>query len=131
MHGIACINKDKAITGQGLHLIIHEMMHSLADPSVKAIFRGKEGLVLGDEGVNEFFARLVHLIFKSLTGDVFNSIIGSPKGGGAHGNLFSANNRGVYGDLMNRMEYTDLEHFYDEDELMRLARFYFLGRTDG
>lgn len=50
------INQGSAEASVGLHLLTHELMHTLADPTTVATLR--QTAHMGDEGPNEFFARL-------------------------------------------------------------------------
>lgn len=67
INGIPCINTDKAEQSVGLHLLTHEIMHTIADPKVADALRALQSM--GDEGPNEFFARLasIHLKFDENT----------------------------------------------------------------
>ena len=58
--GYIIINIDKTESKLGLHLLCHEIFHSLASPAVVENLR-KEGGNMGDEATNEFIARLVSL----------------------------------------------------------------------
>lgn len=52
------INRDSAESSVGLHLLTHEMMHTLADKNTVASLTDSGKILLADEGPNEFFARL-------------------------------------------------------------------------
>jgi len=53
------INQGSAEASVGLHLLTHELMHTLADPETVNTLRGSA--TMGDEGPNEFFARLASI----------------------------------------------------------------------
>jgi hypothetical protein len=58
------INRDSAEPSVGLHLLTHELMHTLADPTtVRALLDSDSPthIHMGDEGPNEFFARLASI----------------------------------------------------------------------
>jgi hypothetical protein len=58
------LNKGSAEPSVGLHLLTHELMHTLADPTtVRALLDSDSPthIHMGDEGPNEFFARLASI----------------------------------------------------------------------
>lgn len=75
------INQEVVVQKEkGLHILIHEMMHVLANPDfVKKIRKDGESITNNDEGVNEYFARLVSInyfenpnsLYKEEIGDIY------------------------------------------------------------
>lgn len=128
MGGYQCINAGSAFKQQGLHLVIHETMHNLADPGFVEELRQNE---LGDEGLNEYFARLATLVLTRTPDkpDGLASLIGSPKGG-ISGDIAKGtkaeHGRGVYGDLMNAEGFHPIARGMDKEALINLAKKYFL-----
>lgn len=62
IQGAACfgyqiINKDTALKELGLHLLCHEVLHTLANP--QAVLKLRKGSPTGDEATNEFIARII------------------------------------------------------------------------
>lgn len=53
------LNQGSAEATVGLHLLTHELMHTLADPDTVTQLR--DSAHMGDEGPNEFFARLASI----------------------------------------------------------------------
>lgn len=53
------LNQGSAEASVGMHLLTHELMHTLADPSTVDTLR--QTAHMGDEGPNEFFARLASM----------------------------------------------------------------------
>jgi hypothetical protein len=127
------INIDFVPKQIGLHLICHEIMHYLASGDAVKELR-KE--TMGDEAINEFFARLATTIFNSM--DVPNNIAISGYTLWNNEDVFNdhsdhSKTLGLYGKLMASEKY-----FYDEkkypkykdvDYVKRLAGFYFLNRS--
>ncbi|BDD08303.1 hypothetical protein FUAX_07350 [Fulvitalea axinellae] len=128
MDGYQCINAGGAFPGQGLHLIIHETMHNLAHPGFAESLRKTP---LGDEGLNEYFARLATLTLRKhpITEESLAGFIGSPKGGIERSNSSATkalSGRGVYGDLMDQDGYHKIKKNISREELVALAKKYFL-----
>lgn len=127
--GFQLINKDAAVKELGLHLICHELMHTIANNSAVDNLRSENSM--GDEAVNEFFARLAtqYLI---ASGKVCANICGitttqqmkDAKGkGGEHDEW------GTYGKRIKTS--CDICKVVNSSNklsaLKALARFYFLG----
>ncbi|MBO5499159.1 MAG: hypothetical protein J5990_07165 [Bacteroidales bacterium] len=127
--GFQLINKDAAVKELGLHLICHELLHTIANSS--AVNNLRLGDSMGDEAVNEFFARLAtqYLI---ASGKVLPTICGitttlqmkDAKGkGGEHDEW------GTYGKRIKTS--CDICKVVNSSNklsaLKALARFYFLG----
>jgi hypothetical protein len=129
--GFQTINAGSASPEQGLHLLIHETMHDLTDPNYQATLRLQQ---LGEECVNEFFARLATQYFKnsefvnSPAGQGYQNMIGSPNGGvtpGTAANLYATEGRGVYGDLMMSEGYVPINGQMEAEQLRAFADQYF------
>jgi len=57
------MNKTAVVSDRkGLHYLVHEMMHVLANPAYVETLRTKEDPI-GDEGINEFFARFASIYY--------------------------------------------------------------------
>ena len=126
------INKDIVPEQVGLHLICHEVMHYLA--SEKTVEQLRKGKDMGDEAINEFFARLATTIFnsiddsnKTISGytlwdneDIFKEESTHTESLGLYGKLMASEQN--FFDKKNCPKYNDVNH------VKRLAGFYFLNR---
>lgn len=115
------INKDAAISELGMHLICHELMHTIANKTSVEVLRKEE---MGDEDVNEYFARLATQYILSNSA-ICPSVIGGTtieemrkKPNGCH------NAHGTYGTLLDKREWYKR---MNEVNLKELADFYFKG----
>lgn len=116
------INKDSAYETLGLHLIVHETMHNLADKTYQTKLQEND---LGDEGINEYFSRLATLtFFKNPLSKKHLEYLGTPNGVPAQSSFYAAQGRGIYGDLMNKDGYVKIEA--NMQKVLELARKYFL-----
>lgn len=125
--GFQLINKDAAIKELGLHLICHELMHTIANSSAVNKLRSVED-PMGDEAINEFFARLAtqYLIASGVdaklcgittTEEMKSSTEANHDDWGAYGKRIKTSC-----DICNVVNSTD-----KLTALKALARFYFLG----
>lgn len=99
-------NRSKASKDLGIHLIIHECMHSIANSKfVESLGTGS----LQDEGINEFFSRLATLKLKEyLDSDEKNPYIeylGAPGKSDAP----ESNGNGIYGKHMEGTNFDNLK----------------------
>ena len=128
----ACSNKhnillnSEAISSKfGLHLVCHEIMHTLASPLTVQNLRKQS---YGDEAINEFFARLATLIFNSIK-DGNSEISGYTLWDGDFGYPHSKE-LGLYGSLMAKDENLQNEDWNDPNLAVecckKLAKLYFL-----
>ena len=128
----ACSNKhnillnSEAISSKlGLHLVCHEIMHTLASPLTVQNLRNQS---YGDEAINEFFARLATLIF-NFSKDGNSEISGYTLWNGDFSYPHSKE-LGLYGNLMAKDEKLQNEEWNDPDLAVeyckKLAKFYFL-----
>lgn len=130
----ACSNKhnillnSEAISSElGLHLVCHEIMHTLASPLTVKSLRIQ---CYGDEAINEFFARLATLIFNSIKEE--NSKISGYTLWKAKFDYPHSDELGLYGTLMANDEKLHSTDWYDPKLAVEcckeLARFYFLNQ---
>lgn len=130
------INSDTLCPQLGLHLICHEVMHSLASQiAVQALRKNK----FGDEAINEFFARLATLIFNSIDNENYkisgytlwddaNLFPATPQDGSKH-----SASLGLYGELLATDRYLTGDTWEDPyqsiENAKELAKYYFLGQN--
>ena len=126
------INKDSVPTQLGLHLVCHEIIHSLASPDAVGELRkdGTDEKTYGDEAINEYFARLATLIFNSIDVPKNKQISGYTNWNDEK--LFNCSPHskelGLYGELLANLRDEKWNDNYDAVESVKeLARFYFLG----
>lgn len=124
----SCIIPEKL----GLHLVCHEIMHSLASPNSVAKLR--ENKEFGDEAINEFFARLASMIFNSID-NTFESLTGATywEDDKLFKSEISQHNEelGLYGKLLQTDSYLTCDAWNEETTaypyLCKIANFYFNG----
>lgn len=118
------INKDSALPELGLHLLCHELMHTIADKvSVEKL---REKKANGDEDVNEYFARLASRYLKE--SGKYESILGSTTTEEMKNtkNDENHNEHGVYGVLLDKGKRFQ-ETTMTLKKLQDGAKFYFQG----
>lgn len=112
------INRLYAHPDLGLHVLTHEIVHTLANPDVVCSLREKD--MNGDEGINEFFARLVSFFLKDKNIEY----------------CFATNNeiftKGIYNDKIDAdKRLCTIKSINNEtnlmEEIIKLGKFYFMG----
>ena len=126
------INKTTVPPQLGLHLVCHEIMHSLASPDAVGELRkdGTDEKTYGDEAINEYFARLATLIFNSIDVPKNKQISGYTNWNDEEFFNFPPHSKelGLYGELLANLRDEKWNDNYDAVESVKeLARFYFLG----
>ena len=91
--GFQIINKDMAMPELGLHLLCHEILHTLANPQTVLSLRKVKAN--GDEATNEFIARIVSF-YAELGGTTTEDM------GRSSSTDELNNNHGVYGGLLDQ-----------------------------
>lgn len=107
----------------GLHLVVHEIMHSLSNSDTVIKLRKRNEM--GDEAINEFFARLVTLIYRKGGGDsagftTFDEIKGA---------LYYDDKIGCYGKLLKSESYLSNLKYKDCEHIKKLGAYYFEGKN--
>lgn len=119
------INKDSASSELGLHLLCHELMHTMANETSVCKLR-QNAECFGDEDVNEYFARLSsYYCMKSGNAEPYENFLGgttTEEMKKSKDPLHGLN--GSYGVLIKKRKRFDK---MTVDRLKEIARFYFKG----
>lgn len=130
------INRGSVPPQLGLHLVCHEIMHSLAsiDAVNKLRGEGNDGQIYGDEAINEYFARLATLIFNSMDEPKNKQISGYTNWDNEQffNSYPHSTELGLYGAVMatdnDLIDNKWNDNYYAVERVKELARFYFIGK---
>lgn len=119
------INKDSASSELGLHLLCHELMHTMANETSVCELR-QNAEYLGDEDVNEYFARLSsYYCMKSDNVEPYKNFLGGTTTEEMKKSKDKSHDlNGSYGVLIKERKRFDN---MTVDRLKEIARFYFNG----
>lgn len=119
------INKDSAFSELGLHLLCHELMHTMANETSVCKLR-QNAECLGDEDVNEYFARLSsYYCMKSDNAETYKDVLGGTTTEEMKKSKDKSHGlNGSYGVLIKERKRFDK---MTVDRLKEIARFYFKG----